>query len=380
MSRYCGEKNTAPILDAAAHWRNAALLRGESAFTAKQIWTDEAIAALDQYFLKNLDEGEGAFLEKLKQQLAPASATAKQLAAEMMWLMYLCPSSMTSRHKRETVETVWSWSGEPFPQTPMMSDSVLAGVGSAGPGFNQIQWRELAFFINFMSAFQRLDKTQRDQLIADGCAFAEWLKVVPDWEARQFRHMLLFLLFPDEFERIFGQRDRKAVVQAFLGLDGRNVNAMDAVQIDRSLRDIRRKLEAEYGTAELDYYLPPLRARWGQIDFATVATTLTADHVRLALAEIDRDGTPASAQSTGYDLIEAGRRYPPKLVFSLAAKHATGQELDRNFFAGGAQSQCFKVLEKLGFEIATKDLIAPLVTQILGASRRLQRSHGPRIS
>jgi 5-methylcytosine-specific restriction protein B len=177
--------------------------------------------------------------------------------------------------------------------------------------------------------------------------------------------MVLYMLFPDDFERIFGQRDRKAVLQAFSGLDVRTVNAMDAAQLDRALRETRRNLETEYKTTELDYYLAPLRGRWGPSDFEATANAITADHVRLALAEIDRDGIPPNAQSTGYDLIEAGRRYPPKLVFSLAAKQATGHELDRGFFSGGEKSQAFKVLQKLGFEISSKDLIAPLVEKFL---------------
>src|SRR3989344_327151 len=98
-----------------------------------------------------------------------------------------------------------------------------------GPGFNQNQWRELTFVINFMLAFRKLDKAEQGKLLADPWAFAEWLKSIPEWETRQFRHMLLFLLFPDDFERIFGQRDRKAVVRAFSGLDARAINALDAV-------------------------------------------------------------------------------------------------------------------------------------------------------
>jgi len=140
---------------------------------------------------------------------------------------------------------------------------------------------------------------------------------------------------------------------------------MDPIELDRALRDTRRKLEAEYATEKLDFYVAPLRDRWKQGDFPTVVSALTAEHVRLALAEIDREGLPASAQSTGYDLVEAGRRYPPKVVFSLAAKFATGQEFDRNHFSGGADSQAFKVLEKLGFEIAIKDLISPLITKFI---------------
>lgn len=366
MSRYCGEVETGPILEAGAHWRDVALLGEGSVFTTKKLWTVSNLEALHEHFVMNVDESDRGFHDKLEGQLAPTESTAKQLAAEILWLMYLCPSSISSRHKQEVVRDVWSWSGEGVPtEARWLQDDVLAGVGSAGPGFNQNQWRELAFVINFMLAFRKLDKTKQTQLLADPWSFATWLKVVPEWEARQFRHMLLYLLFPDDFERIFGQSHRKAVVAAFSGLDARSVNSLDAVELDQKLREIRQKLETEYRTAELDFYVTPLRERWGQSDFSVVARSLTEEHVRQALAEIDREGVPASAQSTGYDLIEAGRRYPPKFVFSVAAKYATGQEFDRGHFAGGVESQAFKVLQNLGFEISTKDLIGPLVTKFL---------------
>jgi 5-methylcytosine-specific restriction enzyme B len=99
-------------------------------------------------------------------------------------------------YKRQTVQTVWSWSGEAFPSdSPWLADKVLAGIGSAGPGFNQNQWRELVFFIDFMRRFRALEAGELRRVIADVWAFDEWLKQVDQWEARQLRHMLLYLLF-----------------------------------------------------------------------------------------------------------------------------------------------------------------------------------------
>jgi 5-methylcytosine-specific restriction protein B len=69
------------------------------------------------------------------------------------------------------VETIWSWSGERLPETEWVSEGVLTGIGSAGPGFNQNQWRELAFLINLMLAFRALDQAERERLTADGWAF-----------------------------------------------------------------------------------------------------------------------------------------------------------------------------------------------------------------
>ena len=365
MSRYCGEKVTKPILDAAAHWRDSVLLTNGSVFSEKPLWTDLHVASLNEHFVERPDLGEGVFLTKLNQQLADTVDGAKQLASEMMWLLYLCPANISAKHKRKVIDDVWAWSGTRRPETTWMSDAVLNGIGSGGPGFNQNQWRELAFLINFTRAFLPLPKKEAAHLVGDAWAFDEWLRGVPEWETRQFRHMLLFLLFPDHFERIFGQRDRKTIVQVLGGIDSPTFNSMDPIQLDRTLFETRRKLETEYGTDQLDFYVPPLRDRWRQSNFATAVAAITADHVRSALEEIDREGTPVSAQSTGYDLIEAGRRYPPKLVFSLAAKYATGQEFDRRLFAGGVDSQASKALEKLGFEISSKDLVTPLIAKFL---------------
>ena len=364
MSRYCGETDTAPILNAASHWRDVALLGEGSVFADKRLWTVENLEALDRHFVQNLDEGDRGFMEKLQDQLSPTPPGAKQLAAEMMWLMYLCPSSLSVRHKREVTNTVWSWSGETLPQgSPWLADAVLGGIGSAGPGFNQNQWRELAFVINLVRAFRQAPENERSPLLKDGWKFAEWLKQVPDWKARQFRHMILHLLFPDDFERIFGQQDRRRIAQAFSGLDAQAINRLDPLELDRTLREARTKLEREYGTRELDYYISPLKERWGAASFGAATEDVTETHVRQAIAEIARDGIPENAESTTYDLIYQGERYPPKYVLSLAVRHAAGEELDRSTFAGGEESQAFRLLRSKGYEIEPKEAIPSLLAK-----------------
>src|SRR4051812_22894966 len=158
MSRYCGEVDTAPILDAAVEWKKRCVLADGSIFGTDAIWTQEGLAGLDRHFVQNLDEGEGSFLEKLFHQIAPSSPQAKKLAAEMMWVMQLCPSNISPATKRKNVLTIWEWSKDPLPKTaePWLTDKVLNGIGSAGPGFNNHRWRELVFFINALGAFKKL--------------------------------------------------------------------------------------------------------------------------------------------------------------------------------------------------------------------------------
>jgi 5-methylcytosine-specific restriction protein B len=356
MSRYCGDDDPKSILEAAAHWRDVALLGNGSVLTSKQLWTSSALEPLDEHFVRNPDFGDGKFLEKLKHQLAPVDDAAKQLVAEMMWLLYLCPSSLTAVHKRKTIQSIWAWSGESSPtDSRWLDDDVLAGVGSAGPGFNQNQWRELVFLINFLRRFRELSADDNRTLLEDGWKFDDWLRQIPDWDARQFRHMLLFLLFPDDFERIFGQNDRKTIVRHYSKRVRREVNRMDAVQLDRELQAIRKRLEVERGTTQLDYYVPPLKGEWRSETFAAATEGITEEHVQQALNEIDQEGVPQGAESTGYDLFYKGKRYPPKLALSLAVKYATGEPLDRAAFSGGEASSAFRLLRRLGFDVEAKE-------------------------
>jgi 5-methylcytosine-specific restriction protein B len=94
MSRFCGERDLASTFSAAEHWKERSLLQGLSLFSDRPVWTVEAVAQLNQYFVENLDWGTGNFLQKLDSQLTDASSDAKILAAEMMWVMMLCPSNI----------------------------------------------------------------------------------------------------------------------------------------------------------------------------------------------------------------------------------------------------------------------------------------------
>lgn len=100
MSRYCPPHDFGAVFEAAEHWRRQALESDGSVFSDPALWTSEHVESLITHFVDNLDEGEGQFLEKLKDQLQPAGPEAKQLAAEMMWLMRLCPSNTHAPRKR----------------------------------------------------------------------------------------------------------------------------------------------------------------------------------------------------------------------------------------------------------------------------------------
>src|SRR5579871_5611614 len=81
---------------------------------------------------------------------------------------------------------------------------------------------------------------------------------------------------------------------------------------------------------------------------------ITRENVLAAIAEIDRDGVRSGRQSSTYDLLHGGRKYPPKYVLSLAARYATGKELEPEEFEGGIGTPAFRLLSRLDFDIVGK--------------------------
>ena len=262
MSRY-PEKRTKPILDAAQHWKEVALLSDGAVFAQEPVWTLPYLQELKKYLIDNPDEGKDKdFISKLEKQLVPSKPEVKQLAAEMLWVMYLCPDDITAGTKRKNINRVWKWSKMSFPEdSNWVADNVLAGAGSFGQGRTSI-WYDLKFFILMMIDFKNPDKPEHVELLSDGWKFGEWLQKIPKCNQRPLRTMIMFLLFPDYVERIWAGTHRREIVEKFTKKSNAEMNKMSALEIDRVLLDIRQNKEKEYGTEDLDFYEPPLSRLW----------------------------------------------------------------------------------------------------------------------
>lgn len=255
-------------LEAAGRWRDRCLVDDGSILSDKRLWTGETLAHLDRHFLQNLETGEGTFLSKLEAQLDGAPPAAKQLAAEMLWILYLSmhESSMRGTTKRIQIKQVWEWSGEALPDNPRELGELLEhGVANPGPGFQTNRWREFALCIELGQNWKRLPQVERRRLVDDPWGFAAWLDSVPGATVRQFRHMLLYLLFPDHFERVMTSGHKEEITRTLLnrfGMVARRVNFKDRVAVDRTLHDLRPRLEAEFPNARVDFYEPPVQELW----------------------------------------------------------------------------------------------------------------------
>ena len=83
---------------------------------------------------------------------------------------------------------------------------------------------------------------------------------------------------------------------------------------------------------------------------------ITKEDVLQAIASfnVDEAADHGFAESTDFDLVHDGRRFPPKAIFGLAAARTIGRPLTSSEFSGGDSSPCFAVLRALGFTVERK--------------------------
>jgi 5-methylcytosine-specific restriction enzyme B len=287
MSRYINVRDSAPIIKAAQEWVENCLVLDGSVFSDEVLWTTENLSALDQYFVKRPDAGEGTFYEKLKGQLDGSPSMAHRLMAEMLWSLFLFPSNISTTTKREAVVRVWNWSGAKLdPTHPLLADAILNGIGSCGMAINNHRWRELHYMISMLLTVKKMSFAARRAVFNDYDAFCKWITSLTQDGDRQFRHMLRYFLFPDRVERISTNRDRISILDRFKRAPSSVTRKWSDRELDDELLSLRQSMEVQYDTKDLDFYASPLREVWK-------AESETDD----AAASIDDEGNEADSTS-----------------------------------------------------------------------------------
>jgi hypothetical protein len=258
------------ILATTERWKNSCLIKDGSLFSANNLWTLENVNQFKSFFVDNLIEGnEETFYQKLKTQLSNSSAEVKQLAAEMLYVVLLFPRKITAHRKAKDVRLIWSWSGESLNESlPNLEASFEEGVGSTGMAYNSYRWAELVFFTDWLSSLKSMPTEQRESLLADPWIFGNWLDKTEGADRRQFRHIVLFLLFPNYYETCSSKNQKNQMLSAFqekVGLGSQLIASDDSewVKKDKNILLIREQLTSEAGKP-INFYLSPYKELWMQ--------------------------------------------------------------------------------------------------------------------
>lgn len=263
LARFNPDHDAEPIYESAKTWGQHCLVEDGSILSrGMKLWTPEILDELDTRFVQNLDEGEGDFFGKLEAQLSGGTPECYRLMAEVLWILMLFQSNIGASKKRLNISQVWEWSEVPIPElNPYFSDEVLSGLGSAGTAYNTQRWRELSFLITTVRAFKQQDQLSRENMLTDGWKFAKWLSSIDGSRNRQLRQILPHLLFPEIFERISSEKDKRLILASQLGLAQRDIRKWDLNKIDGELLELRTKLEKEL-SRDIDFYEDEFLGVW----------------------------------------------------------------------------------------------------------------------
>jgi len=255
------------VLEAVEQWRNACWIEDRSLFSVSGRWNQEGLNELQRFYLDNPDEDpDQKFLEKLEGQLSSAQPSTKQLAAEMLWVLYLfpVPAAMRPDTKRTFVAQVWNWSGEALSRDhPMLGLPLESGIGHPGSGYSRHRWLELKYLIRLTQAIKAKSAAERKQLLTDPWRTAEFFDEIAAGEEPQLRHILQYMLFPHTFEPAAAGGDKRRIVSAFRNFSRAEVSRMSFPEIDRAILDIRLGEESRRGSqGRLSFYRKPLVDAW----------------------------------------------------------------------------------------------------------------------
>jgi hypothetical protein len=257
-------------LRAADTWKEKCFIADGSLVTSGPLWTLENFQTLKSLFVDNPNEGEGGFHDKLQQQIAPGGAKISQLAAEVMWLLYLFVSDaqIHPATKRDRIGRFFETADVALPKSDLFSDETLEGIARPGPALIAGMWLETRFIIMLMLEWKGLSQVERMNLCAveNVQHLCEWVTNIEGGSIRAFRHMILYFCFPDYFERICSKAHKQRIYAAFQkalpsGSDP-YASRKTPCALDGALHAIRQALVEERGTSELDFYTAPLRELW----------------------------------------------------------------------------------------------------------------------
>ena len=260
MSRYIPNHQSATVFNVAEKWRKKCLLAGGSLFFDRNLWIADTIKELIEHYVKNPDAGESSFWNKLEIQLNPASENAKLLAAELLYILYLPFQTIEAKTRLDDINKILAWTDVGIIETThaLFKDEIHAGAGGKLSTIHR--WRELDYSIRFIDAL--LASTEKRELLSDSEKLADWMEAIDGNDKRQFRHILLYILFPDKFERVFSNQHRQLIIKQFRKEKKTSANSLSALKTDELLSEIREEMEKEYDTEEIDFYYPPLSEKW----------------------------------------------------------------------------------------------------------------------
>ena len=228
-----------------------------SAFTpGTPVWAGVNFASLRSHFIEQPDLGKTSYLKKLEGQMAGADDRAIQLMAELHYVHLLVPSSISGKKKREILDSILGFMGEPVAVPPSLAAALDHGFINPGTFYLTCRDAQLSFLVEFGEEWKHLASAEQFELLSDPWAFKAFAFDLPIHSAYTQRECLLHLIHTDTFEAIVSREHKQLIAKRYASLI---TEASD--DIDRQLGQVRDALTSTFGP-EFDFYDERVRPQW----------------------------------------------------------------------------------------------------------------------
>ena len=326
------EYDSSPIFAVASTGRDQCLVEGKSLlWPDRDIWSAANLQKFKTCFIDHPDTSKDKnFEQKFKTQLASENEDVTRLACELLFVYFLFPSSSSVGQSRKValIREVASWKGVEIDDKSPLFDCFDNGIGDPGLAYNTGRPNELTYLARFAIAVAEKPATERGPLLHDHLRTRKLLDDLGEGHREEFgrppqlRHILLYLLFPDDYERIASEGHKGRICEAFSEV----IDGTAPEDVDDRLKAIRTKLHEFLPDDDLDFYWEPLRACWYTDGEGDEIRPLQALHIKKQIVLYGPPGTGKTYQSGdiagGLIRQELLKLWGPRRFFPESAKIA----------------------------------------------------------
>ena len=207
--------------------------------------------------------GWALFKARLKANLQEERPEVIRLAAEAVWIAFLFPTLIEEQPswKRDRFNEIWEMAGSDPPDSPHLSDEALRGVSE----IDHRHWKVDLPLLYLLRTVSRWKTEPHRVELQPPWEFIVWLDRNVHAPTRPMRNALLYLLFPDYVERASASTHKRRIIEWFGGrkshADGAAIKLSEG-QEDQVVYEVRKRLEQEEASEDLDFYQSPLKERW----------------------------------------------------------------------------------------------------------------------
>jgi 5-methylcytosine-specific restriction protein B len=223
-------------------------------------WTAANVAEVKRRLVDSPVLSGGSFDDKLLEQMRGASAEHWIIIADVSYVYYL-PSIISIKLATKQQKINWAISQASLPPPPASAwEAQKCGFVRTGQLYHM---KYAQFWLILLAAQHIKQQPQAAAILADPQRTQAALDAVlagisdPQSRANDMRHALLFMLFPDRYERIINTGHKDAIIRAF----GPQVGQPLPADRDSALIAIRAAHSARLGE-QYDYYDKNIRPLW----------------------------------------------------------------------------------------------------------------------